>query len=107
MVVASCATYSQPHQTSCHDVHLVVPSVVRVAVEKPAEGKESQSSHTPRFFCRSNFVCGDLIGNKTIIRNILVEGPYHVVAIGVCVGPHSFRAESQHQVFGVRVTSYV
>ena len=86
VVVAAGAGDREAEQAAGHDVDPVVEDVLLVVEEPPADRQEAERRERPRVVAARQAIGGDLLGDEAIVGDVVVEGPDHVVAIGVRIG---------------------
>ena len=107
MVVATGAGNRQPQKATSRGVYLVVYLVVRVVVEHPAKRQKAHPRQAPGGNLWLLKIGRELVLNKFIERQVLVESADDIITIGVGIRTKRIFAVDQHQVFGVRITRHV
>ena len=103
MIVAAGATHRQGEHAARHHVDAVVDDVRRDPQKSPAKGEKPHRREIARIARR--LVRRDLQDEEPVVRQVLVEGPHHVIAVGV--RPGEIAVLEQHVAFGVGVSSHV
>ena len=107
VVVTAGAGNGQSQESARHGIDLIVDLIMRVVVEQPPEREEAECRQAPGRDCWVHEVRGQLVVNKLVEGQVLIEGADDVVAVGVCVGTQRILPVQQHQVFRIRVTGQV
>src|SRR5919198_608286 len=93
MVVAAGTGDRQPQQPARDDVNPIVDDVRLIVQETPAEGEETQSGEGPFVFAKVQLVGGELLEDKPIKRQVVIESADDVVAVGVGISVAAFLLE--------------
>jgi len=70
-------------------------------MKRPAQGEEADGRQRVLIRAERQPVGGKLLQNELVVRQVLIEGPDDVIAIGV--GPGEVRLLKEHVPLGVRV----
>ena len=84
MIVAPCTSDGQAHQSTRHDVNLVIDIVVSV-VELPTNGQEAECRQPPFFTSQFHLIRRKLLHHKAVVRQVLIQRLDHIIPVGVRV----------------------
>ena len=101
VVVAPRASDGEAQETARRHVDLVIDDVVDVVVVHSPQRQQPHGRQPPRFDRRLDEIGRQLVLDKAIVRQILVEGADHVIAVGVRVRTNPIIAVHQHAVLRV------
>ena len=87
VIVAAGAGHRHALGAAHDDIDAVVDDVRRAVEEASSEGQEAESGEIPVVLgVLGDLVGGDLQAQELVVRQVLVEGVHHPVAVGVGVG---------------------
>ena len=104
MIVAPCTSYGQSHQTTRHNINLVIDIVVSV-VELPANGQEAECRQPPFFTSQFHLIRRKLLHHEAVVWQVLIQRLDHVIPVGVRVRITSVTIE--RVATSVRVSSHI
>ena len=106
VVVAPRTTDGQPHHAAGHHVDAVVDNVVRIVQKTATQREESHRRQRPFVFAQLKPVGRQLLDQKTVNRQVVVEGVDDVIPVGVRVGEQP-RLIAGEVALGVSVAGHV
>ena len=104
--VAAGTADGQPHEAAGHDVDAVVNDVVRIVEKPPTQREKTHRGQRPFVGAQVQLVGSHLLNDKTVVRQVGIEGVDHIVAVGVRVGKEP-RLVPGKVALGVGITRHV
>ena len=102
MIVAAGAGHGHAQNASRQDIDPIIHDIMGVVNEMIPDGKKTHGSKGPAVRTQIQLIRSQLLNNETVDRQILVEGPHHVIAIGI--GPRIGFLLKENVALIVRVT---
>ena len=81
--MTACASDCEPHESTGNDVNPIIDDIVLSIKETSTQREESQRSQGTLVIAQAQMVSGQLLDDKTVIWQVLVEGTNNVVAVSV------------------------
>src|SRR5262249_53903897 len=107
MIMAAGTGDGKAKKPACCGIDLVIYLIVRIVIEETAEGQEAEGRETPAREFWVNQIGGELVLNKLVKGQVLIEGADHIIPVGISVGAQSIFAICQNEIFRIGVASDV
>ena len=101
MIMTTGTGDRQTQESARYRIDLIVDNVVDIVVIHSPECQESHRRQPPRLHGRLDQVGSQLLADELVKGGILIQGPNHIVTIGIRIRPHSVVAIHQHSIFRV------
>ena len=88
VIVTSRTTNREAQEPATNDIDLVVDHIMPIAVEHAAQREQTHCGEVGRIGRQIELIRCELLADEPVERLIVVEGPYHIIAIRICKRPN-------------------
>ena len=106
MIVTTRARHGEAHQAAGDDVNPVINDFILPIQKTPTQSQKPHGRQRPFIFTQFKVIGSQLLNDKLIERQILIERAHYIIAVGVGIGIDSI-ATAKSVAARIRVSRHI